>query len=81
MWVIACFLCAPAAHADWSFVMLGDTRGIGDTTATGVSLDLPAIAQEIAALKLKPDLVMVAGRPCQRQRCAGRLPSERAALD
>ena len=60
-WVIAALLCAPAVHADWSFVMLGDTRGSGDTTATGVSLDLPAIAQKIASLKLKPDLVMVAG--------------------
>ena len=60
-WLIASLLYAPALLADWSFVMLGDTRGSGDTTATGVSLDLPAIAQKIASLKLKPDLVMVAG--------------------
>jgi len=39
--------------------MLGDTRGIRDTTATGVSLELPAIAQKIGTLN--PDLVMVAG--------------------
>ena len=58
-WVIAGLLCAPAVHADWSFVMLGDTRGIKDTTATGVSLELSAIAQEIASLN--PSLVMVAG--------------------
>jgi predicted MPP superfamily phosphohydrolase len=59
MWVIASFLSAAALHADWSFVMLGDTRGTRDTTTTGVSLELPTIAQKIATLT--PDLVMVAG--------------------
>ena len=59
MWVIASFLPAAALHADWSFVMLGDTRGTRDTTTTGVSLDLPSIAQKIASLN--PSLVMVAG--------------------
>ena len=58
-WMIAAYLFAPTLHADWSFVMLGDTRGIRDMTTTGVSLELPAIAQKIAALN--PDLVMVAG--------------------
>ncbi|MCX7005429.1 MAG: metallophosphoesterase [bacterium] len=47
------------ARADWSFVMLGDTRGDGPTTTTGVSLHLNTIAQKIALVN--PDLVLMAG--------------------
>ena len=57
--VTAAFLCAPAVQADWSFVMLGDTRGDKDTTKTGVSVELPILAQEIASLR--PRLVLVSG--------------------
>jgi len=48
--------------ADWSFVMLGDTRGNRTTTTTGISDSLGAIATKIASLS--PDLVMVAGDLC-----------------
>ena len=47
----------------WSFVMLGDTRG-EDDTATGISTNLNAIAQEIASLNPRPQLVIVAGDLC-----------------
>lgn len=50
---------APRARADWTFVMLGDTRGDGSTTTTGVSLYLNTIAQKVALLH--PDLVLMAG--------------------
>jgi len=50
---------AGCALADWSFVVLGDTRGVRDTTTTGVSLYLNTIAQQIATLN--PDLVLVGG--------------------
>ena len=61
-WVAMSLLCAPAVQADWSFVMLGDTRGEESKTTTGVSRELNAIAQKIASLN--PDLVMVAGDLC-----------------
>ena len=51
-------LLAPVARADWSFVMMGDTRGHHDTT-NGVSEYLPAIASKIAGLH--PDLVLACG--------------------
>ncbi len=51
-------LCAPALQADWSFVMLGDTRDV-DYTTTGVSPYLNTIAQKIATLN--PDLVLMGG--------------------
>ena len=54
-------LYAQALHADWSFVMLGDTRG-NDNTATGISPYLNTIAQKIASLN--PELVMMAGDLC-----------------
>jgi hypothetical protein len=50
-----------AQSAEWSFVMLGDTRGNNDT-ATGVSPYLNTIAQKIASLN--PELVLVAGDLC-----------------
>ncbi|MFZ2642140.1 MAG: metallophosphoesterase family protein, partial [Verrucomicrobiia bacterium] len=59
VWVTSSLLYAPALLADWSFAMLGDTRGDRDTTLTGVSLELNAIAQKIATLN--PELVLVAG--------------------
>lgn len=49
---------APAARGDWSFVMLGDTRGPHDTT-NGVSPWLNTIATKIA--EVHPDLVLVSG--------------------
>jgi hypothetical protein len=52
---------APVTQADWSFVMMGDTRGERNTTATGVSTYLNAIALKIASLSLKPELVLVGG--------------------
>lgn len=61
-WAAASLLCASALQADWSLVMLGDTRGERGTTTTGVSLELNAIAQKIASLN--PDLVLVAGDLC-----------------
>jgi hypothetical protein len=57
--IVALALGAGGARADWTFVMLGDTRGERDTTATGVSLYLPNIAQKIASLN--PELVLVCG--------------------
>ncbi len=60
--VTVALLCAPALQADWSFVMLGDTRGARSTTTTGVSTELPAIAAKIASLN--PELVLVAGDLC-----------------
>jgi hypothetical protein len=58
VWV-AVSLGAPALQADWSFVMMGDTRGEGGSTTTGISPYLNTIAQKIATLS--PDLVLVAG--------------------
>src|ERR1017187_7787624 len=52
-----------SAENTWSFVMLGDTRG-EDDTATGISTNLNAIAQEIASLNPRPQLVIVAGDLC-----------------
>jgi len=64
VWAAAALLWAPALQADWSFVMMGDTKGEGGHTTTGVSEELPIIAQKIASLTLKPDLVLVAGDLC-----------------
>jgi hypothetical protein len=52
-----------SAENSWSFVMLGDTRGENDT-ATGISTNLNTLAQEIASLKPRPQLVIVAGDLC-----------------
>ncbi|MCX6899597.1 MAG: metallophosphoesterase [Verrucomicrobia bacterium] len=52
-------LYAPALQADWTFVMMGDTRGDDGTTTTGISPYLNTIAQKIGTLS--PDLVLVAG--------------------
>ncbi len=58
-WVVLTLLClAEGARADWSFVMLGDTRGPHHTT-TGVSPYLTNIAEKIATLN--PELVLVCG--------------------
>ncbi|MCX6900970.1 MAG: metallophosphoesterase [Verrucomicrobia bacterium] len=58
----AILLCASSLRADWSFAMLGDTRGNGPTTTNGVSPYLNTIAQKIATLS--PELVLVAGDLC-----------------
>lgn len=50
-----------AQSAEWSFVMLGDTRD-ENNTATGVSPHLNTIAQKIASLH--PQFVLVAGDLC-----------------
>lgn len=57
--VSALLLCAPLLRADWSFAMLGDTRGEKSTTTNGVSTYLRTIAEKIATLS--PNLVLVAG--------------------
>jgi len=58
--VFALFWFTPAARADWSFVMLGDTRGERGSTTTGVSLHLNTIAHKISLLN--PDMVLAACR-------------------
>ncbi|MCX6900971.1 MAG: metallophosphoesterase [Verrucomicrobia bacterium] len=57
--VSAFLLCAPLLRADWSFAMLGDTRGEHSSTTNGVSTYLHTIAEKIASLS--PELVLVAG--------------------
>lgn len=57
--VSAFFLCTPLLRADWSFAMLGDTRGEHSSTTNGVSTYLHTIAEKIASLN--PELVLVAG--------------------
>ena len=52
---------APAARAEWSFAVLGDTRGAHSTT-NGVSLHLSTIAAKIVGMH--PDLVLVSGDLC-----------------
>jgi hypothetical protein len=52
-----------AQSAEWSFVVLGDTRG-DDNTATGVSPYLNTMAQRIATLNPRPEFVLVAGDLC-----------------
>jgi 3',5'-cyclic AMP phosphodiesterase CpdA len=52
-------LSAPALQADWSFAMLGDTRGEHSSTTNGVSTHLHTVAEKIASLN--PELVLVAG--------------------
>jgi len=59
VWVAVLFLSVPAFGADWSFVMLGDTRGEHSSTTNGVSTHLRTIADKIATLN--PALVLVAG--------------------
>ena len=59
VWLAVSFLSAPALQADWSFAMLGDSRGDRSNTTTGVSLELNIIAQKIASLS--PDLVLMGG--------------------
>ncbi|MFA6561575.1 MAG: metallophosphoesterase [Verrucomicrobiia bacterium] len=49
---------APAAHADWTFAIMGDTRGYHDTT-TGISAYLTNISAKIA--EMHPELVLVSG--------------------
>jgi hypothetical protein len=63
-----------AQAADWSFVMLGDTRGNRTTTNTGIAGELGAIATKIASLSLRPEFVMVAGDLCN----GNDLPAETA---
>lgn len=58
MLVVATLGCVPGARADWTFAMLGDTRGPHHTT-TGVSPYLTNIAAKIATLN--PELVLVCG--------------------
>ena len=52
---------APPALGDWSFAILGDTRGTKSTT-TGVSPYLNTVATKIASLQ--PDLVLFSGNLC-----------------
>ena len=52
--------------------MMGDTKGEADKTTTGVSEQLSIIAQKIASLNTKPDLVLVGGDLC----CGDELPSD-----
>ncbi len=60
--LVLALLAAPAARAaepPWSFVVMGDTRDRTAATLTGISPDLPALAQAIAAER--PDLVIHVG--------------------
>ena len=59
VWLAVSLLFAPALQADWTFAILGDTRGVRETTTTGVSTYLNTIAQEIGSLH--PSLLMVGG--------------------
>ncbi len=59
VWAAACFLYAPALQPDWSFAMLGDTRGEKSSTTNSVSTYLRTIAEKIATLN--PELALVAG--------------------
>ncbi|OHE75731.1 MAG: hypothetical protein A2107_09485 [Verrucomicrobia bacterium GWF2_62_7] len=59
VWMSVSLLYAPALQADWSFAMLGDTRGEKSSTTNGVSTYLRTIAEKIATLN--PELVLVAG--------------------
>ncbi len=56
---IVSFASQPVGKGEWSFVMLGDTRGDRTNTTTGISLYLNTIAQKIASLN--PELVLVCG--------------------
>jgi hypothetical protein len=46
----------PGVPRQWTFVVLGDTRDVSEDTSTGISPDLPRIAEAVAAEK--PDLVI-----------------------
>jgi DNA repair exonuclease SbcCD nuclease subunit len=59
VWVVGLLLSAPLLRADWSFAMLGDTRGEHSSTTNGVSTHLHTIAEKIASLN--PEVVLVAG--------------------
>ena len=52
-----------SAEESWSFVMLGDTRD-ADNTSTGISPYLNNIAQKIASLNPRPQLVVMVGDLC-----------------
>ncbi len=56
--LVAALALAPGARADWTFAMMGDTRG-PKTTTTGVSPYLTNIAEKIATLN--PEMVLVCG--------------------
>lgn len=55
-------LFSPAASGDWSFAILGDTRGNNSGTDSGVSPYLNTIAQQIATMN--PTMVLVPGDLC-----------------
>lgn len=60
--LLAALLTAPVGRAEWSFAILGDTRGNDDGQDAGVSPNLNAIAQKIAGLTAsKPSFVLVNG--------------------
>jgi len=61
LWLtLACVMVAgPCSSAEWRLAMLGDTRGERDSTTTGVSTYLNAIAAKVASLH--PDIVLVSG--------------------
>jgi len=56
--LVAALGLVPGARADWSFVIMGDTRGHHDTL-TGISDYLTNIAAQVA--EKHPDLVVVSG--------------------
>ncbi|MBI5818910.1 MAG: metallophosphoesterase [Verrucomicrobia bacterium] len=58
-WAAMSLLSASTLGADWSFAMLGDTRGERSSTTNGVSTYLRTIAEKIASLN--PELVLVGG--------------------
>ncbi len=78
VWMGVLFLSASSLRADWSFALLGDTRGEGATTATGVSPYLNTIAQKMATLN--PELVLVAGDLCNGNDVPSGSPLEDYAL-
>jgi len=56
--LLAVLWAAPAVRADWTFVIMGDTRGLHDTD-TGISTYLTNIAAKIA--EKNPELVVCCG--------------------
>ena len=69
--VVALGVGTGGACGDWTFAILGDTRGEHDTT-TGISLNLNTIATKIA--EVKPDLVLVGGDLCNGNSTNGLAP-------
>jgi len=60
--LLAALLAAPVARTDWSFAILGDTRGNDSGHDAGVSPNLNTIAQKIASLGTsQPAFVLVNG--------------------